>query len=153
VQRSTDGVQWTNIGFVNGSGNSSSLHSYAYNDNNVALGRYYYPLRQVDMDGHFSYSTIVSVNLNGQSAGYALQQHYPNPFNKNTTIQYSVPQSGWVKLTLFDINGRQVQVLVQRMQEKGTHSIEWRRVKQGDLLLQDGNISFFSNEKAGHIVS
>ena len=90
----------------------------------MALGRYYYPLRQVNMDGHFSYSTIVSVNLNGQSAGYALQQNYPNPFNKNTTIQYSVPRSGWVKLTLFDINGRQVKVLVQRMQEKGTHSIE-----------------------------
>ncbi len=124
VQRSTDGVQWTNIGFVNGSGNSSGLHSYAYNDNNLAPDRYYYRLRQVDMDGHFSYSSIVSVNLNGLSAGYALQQNYPNPFNRNTIIQYSVPQSGWVKLTLFDINGRQVKVLVQRMQEKGTHSIE-----------------------------
>lgn len=124
VQRSTDGIQWINIGFVAGKGNSSAPVSYTYNDNDLLPGRYYYRLHQVDMDAHFSYSAIVSINLNGQSAGYALQQNYPNPFNKNTTIRYSIPQSGLVKLTLFDINGRPVKVLAQKIQQRGTHSIE-----------------------------
>ncbi|HRN54943.1 MAG TPA: DUF4082 domain-containing protein, partial [Agriterribacter sp.] len=125
IERSTDGTQWSTIGFVSAEGNSSSLLSYTYNDNNVAPGRYYYRLRQVDIDGHFGYSTLVPVNLNGQPSGYVLQQNYPNPFHKNTRIQYSIPRPELVKLTLFDINGREVKVLLQRIQEKGTHSIEF----------------------------
>lgn len=125
VQRSVDGVQWTAIGFVNGAGNSNALVNYNYNDINLAPSRYYYRLRQVDMDGRFKFTTIVFVTLNGKASGYSLQQNYPNPFNKNTMIQYSISEVGFVKLTLFDINGREVKVLVNRIHEKGAHSIEF----------------------------
>ncbi|MBX2921807.1 MAG: DUF4082 domain-containing protein [Chitinophagaceae bacterium] len=124
IQRSTDGVQWTNIAFVNGAGNSNLLLSYSYNDNNLAPGRYYYRLRQVDLDGHFVFTKIVPVNLDGKPAGYALYQNYPNPFAQSTVIRYTLPQAGFVRITLFDVNGREVKVLVKRMQEKGTHTIE-----------------------------
>ncbi|MBN8789073.1 MAG: DUF4082 domain-containing protein [Terrimonas sp.] len=124
IQRSTDGVQWTNIGFVNGAGNSNLLLSYSYNDNNLAPGRYYYRLRQVDLDGRFVFTKIVSVNLDGSAAGYALLQNYPNPFTQSTIIRYTLPQAGFVRLTLFDVNGKEVKVLVKRIHEKGTHLIE-----------------------------
>lgn len=125
IQRSVDGLVWTAVSFVAGAGNSSVLVNYSYNDINLTPARYYYRLRQVDLDGRFTYSDIVSVILSGKAAGYSLQQNYPNPFNKNTTIQFSIPQTGFVKLKLFDVNGREIRVLVNGIQEKGIHVVEF----------------------------
>ncbi|MFI5130701.1 MAG: T9SS type A sorting domain-containing protein [Chitinophagales bacterium] len=124
VQRSSDGVNWTTIGFVAGAGNSSFVKNYTYADNNLETRRYYYRLKQIDIDDHSKYSVIVSVVINGKGE-YALGQNYPNPFRNETTIQYTLPQTGQVKLSLFDISGRAVKVLVSGSKEAGTHAISF----------------------------
>jgi endo-1,4-beta-xylanase len=53
---------------------------------------------------------------------YALRQNYPNPFNPATNIKYSLPQAGFVKLTVYDLIGREVQTLVNMEQPAGTHT-------------------------------
>ncbi|NNE70113.1 MAG: T9SS type A sorting domain-containing protein [Rhodothermales bacterium] len=53
--------------------------------------------------------------------GYALGQNYPNPFNPVTTIGFSVPETGRVKLSVFDGLGREVAVLVDGTIEAGHH--------------------------------
>ena len=56
---------------------------------------------------------------------YALEQNYPNPFNPTTSIQYALPRASYVKLTIYDILGRAVNVLVNGMQTPGYKSVSF----------------------------
>ncbi len=56
---------------------------------------------------------------------YALQQNYPNPFNPATGISFSLPQSGHVSLTIYNVAGQQVEVLVNGVMNAGYHTVEW----------------------------
>ena len=54
-------------------------------------------------------------------AEYRLYNNYPNPFNHETRISYGLPESAHVKLTLYDMLGRRVRVLVDGVRAAGTH--------------------------------
>ena len=54
---------------------------------------------------------------------FALESNYPNPFNPQTTIRFSVPESAQVRLIVYDVLGRQVRVLVDGTREAGTHEV------------------------------
>ena len=54
-----------------------------------------------------------------------LSQNFPNPFNPSTTINYQLPVSSQVTLTITDMLGREVDVLVNDVQSAGNHQIEW----------------------------
>jgi len=56
---------------------------------------------------------------------YALNTPYPNPFNPTTTITYSIPSSGHVRLAVYDITGRLVTNLFDGIQHPGNYSIKW----------------------------
>jgi photosystem II stability/assembly factor-like uncharacterized protein len=65
-----------------------------------------------------------SVQENGtQPHTFALHQNYPNPFNPSTTINYQLAKTGYVKLTVFDLLGREVATLVNENQSAGNHKI------------------------------
>ncbi len=67
--------------------------------------------------------------------GFSLSQNYPNPFNPTTTIQYRLPVESRVTLTIFDILGQEVRTLVNRVDDAGTHRIEWNaRDNEGKAL-------------------
>ncbi len=55
----------------------------------------------------------------------ALDQNAPNPFNPNTTIAFSLPRRGPVKLQVFDVRGRLVRTLVDEVRAPGRHSVVW----------------------------
>jgi len=122
VQRRTDNGEWYKIGYVKGAGTSSSTRNYSYTDEKLASGRYYYRLRQIDMDGRFEFSPVVSAVIGG-AENFSLDQNYPNPFRGETIIRYSLPQKASVKLTLYDMHGRLVRTLVNGSKEKGTHAV------------------------------
>ncbi len=50
---------------------------------------------------------------------YSLLQNYPNPFNPSTKIKYSIVKKGEVKLTIYDILGREVALLVNEVKDPG----------------------------------
>ncbi len=50
---------------------------------------------------------------------------YPNPFNPTVRIKYGLPETGTVKVKIFDIRGREVTTLVQQTQASGWHSAAW----------------------------
>jgi len=70
---------------------------------------------------------VVSVdkNTNSLPTEYQLEQNYPNPFNPSTVIKYSVPKESYVRLTVYDNLGREIEKLVVGTVAAGTHKITW----------------------------
>jgi hypothetical protein len=56
---------------------------------------------------------------------YSLMQNYPNPFNPNTTIQFSIPEEGFVSLDVFNALGEKVSTLVSDSFNAGTYRYDW----------------------------
>ncbi len=123
VQRSSEGTDYISLGFVNGYGTTTQQHNYSFTDKNLNQGRYSYRLKQYDFDGSFHYSDVVKVDFN-IPLKFVLEQNYPNPFNPNTTIKFSLPESGKVILILFNLLGEEVAVVLNEEKEAGYHQVE-----------------------------
>ena len=54
-----------------------------------------------------------------------LNQNYPNPFNPTTVLSYELPDAGLVKLTVYDLLGHEVAVLVNEKKNAGKYSVQW----------------------------
>jgi len=116
---------WETLGFVNGHGNSHSTKNYSFVDDDLPLtGKYYYRLKQMDMDGKYEYSATIMFELN-KPLSYNLFQNYPNPFNPSTTITYQLPEDGRVKILIYDMLGRLVKELVNEEKEAGIYKVEF----------------------------
>jgi len=94
------------------------------------VGAYYYP-------GYYSYSntftfTTPLTGINNISSNipdqFSLSQNYPNPFNPSTKMQFQIPKSGpdiQTFLSVYDILGREVAVLVNEQLKPGTYEVNW----------------------------
>jgi hypothetical protein len=58
-------------------------------------------------------------------SAFRLYQNVPNPFNALTTIRYEIPEFSTVRLTIYDLTGREVAVLVDREQGAGVRTVTW----------------------------
>jgi hypothetical protein len=76
-------------------------------------------------DLSFANPTAVTEQLGAIPTSYKLEQNFPNPFNPKTTIQFSLPQGGFVSLQVFDILGKEVALLLNEQKEAGTYSVRW----------------------------
>ena len=76
----------------------------------------------------FNRSDLVGVGNNTAQipSGFSLEQNYPNPFNPSTSIKYSVPEISKVKLSIYDVSGKEVNTIVNTVQLPGEYSILWR---------------------------
>ena len=91
---------------------------------------HYYKLTAVDLSGNESdyaeASIIVDVEQRIQlPLEYSLKQNYPNPFNPSTEISYSLNQSGFVTLTVYNSLGQRVEELVKDYKEAGNHQVKF----------------------------
>ncbi len=119
---------WIKIGFIKGQGNSTTKNIYKYEDDlsqSNFTGIVEYRLKQIDFDGSYSYSKILSINLDLSVHEYSLSQNYPNPFNPTTTIGYSVPSNSYVSLKVYDILGNKVADLVNKQQDAGNYKVNF----------------------------
>ncbi len=113
---------WVKIGFVEGNGNSNSPKSYSFTDEPKGGKEFNYRLKQIDNDGTYEYSDIVTTVLENIST-FALEQNYPNPFNPTTMISYTIPERVNVKLKIYDMIAQQVAELVNSSQEAGHYQV------------------------------
>jgi hypothetical protein len=57
---------------------------------------------------------------------FDLKQNYPNPFNPGTTIEFSIPKTGFVSLKVYNILGQQVAMVVSEKLSAGAYKYEWQ---------------------------
>ena len=77
--------------------------------------------------GKLVYNPIGDVNDNDPALPkiFSLEQNYPNPFNPSTTITYQLPKDGMIRLSVFDLLGREVAVLKNGPEQSGRHRVTW----------------------------
>jgi len=123
IERNTENSDWFTIGFVKGQGNSISPKQYTFIDSvNYESVNYYYRLKQIDDDGTFKYSDVITVPMDVPD-NYYLSQNYPNPFNPSTVINYQLPQASKVIIKIYDILGNEIITLVDGNKAAGSYSV------------------------------
>ena len=122
IERKNQNSEWRTIAFVEGNGTTTELSKYSFLDQGLTVGKYQYRLKQIDYDGSFEYSKKVSVEIS-RPVEFSLEQNYPNPFNPSTTIQFSIPSEGVIKLTVLNIIGEEIETLVNEYKTEGTHQV------------------------------
>jgi hypothetical protein len=70
-------------------------------------------------------TSIIEIDGNGENLDFGMKQNYPNPFNPITNIEFTIPLSGLVKLTVFDVLGREIKNLINTYKEKGNYSVKF----------------------------
>jgi hypothetical protein len=108
VQRSKDGVQFENLQFVDGNGNSQETLEYNFIDKDAKLGeRYFYRLRQIDFDGKFEFSDIIKASLNEDAT--VIGDIYPNPSESGqVNVNMNTEEEGDWTISLLDLTGREI---------------------------------------------
>lgn len=97
-------------------------------------------------------ATDVEENQNpaAMPADFALEQNYPNPFNPSTSIGYSLPKAGYVKIAVYNLLGEEVAILAEGMQAAGKHSVVWDGTARDGKSLPSG--VYFYRLSAGQFV-
>jgi len=94
---------------------------------------------------------LTGVKINGTNVpkGWALHQNYPNPCNPNTTIEYELPQKTAVTLKVYDIQGKEVKTLVDRVEGAGPHKVQFdaRELSSGVYIYRLTGGEYFDTKK------
>ena len=115
---------WQKLGFINGKGTTTEKTSYSFVDKNPVEGKSFYRLKQIDFDGSSKFYNSVEVNFETVKE-YSLAQNYPNPFNPGTEINFSLANSGYVTLKVYNILGSEVATLIDGFMETGKHNVKF----------------------------
>jgi len=73
----------------------------------------------------YNLTTRINNNKTETPDKYSLSQNYPNPFNPVTKINFSIPKNGFVTIKIYDILGKEVDVLVNKEYSAGVYSIDY----------------------------
>ena len=151
VERRITG-SWETIGQVSAQGVSNIPTEYTYSDNNQNLAAISirYRLKEVNNDGSFVYSGEVELNV--YPSMYTLKGNYPNPFNPQTKIGYTLPENAHVRLVVYDVLGREVMELVNENQAPGYYEKSFNGLNLSSgvyfyRLMAEGNSAFTQIKK------
>ena len=102
VERSINGTDWNVIAYVTAAGNTTSLTNYSYRDKNITSKAAYYRIKQVDLDGRFSYTPVRSIKTGNEAAEVkiaAVQQG-------KVLLQFQQEVKGTVVIRFISTNGQ-----------------------------------------------
>ncbi|MEI6556649.1 MAG: SdrD B-like domain-containing protein [Paludibacter sp.] len=114
-----DGLAWTSLG----TGMNDGVWRLAVVGSDLYAGGIFTTAGSVSANYIARYSCTGPNSLNEpqQNQKYDLIQNQPNPFNSTTIIKYYVPETGLVKLSVYDIFGKEINVLVSEVKESGSY--------------------------------
>ena len=123
-----EGTEFRSIGTIASNGNSSTKKSYSFNDKNENVGNTYYRLKNVDLNGKFTYSQIRTVK------GYGLVDDvtvFPNPARSNSKISLNGVAAN-SSIQLIDFSGK----VLRNINSTTVNSIDLSGVKNGTYLIR-----------------
>jgi hypothetical protein len=103
VERSTDGQTFLKIGDLPGAGNDPDGESYQFEDRNVQGDLLYYRLKQVDFNGDFEYSDVVTVQFSATTPEIVL---FPQPANQELHLRFQHSGESVPQYQILDFQGR-----------------------------------------------
>ncbi len=127
VEKSANANVWEQLIKINAAENATTISSYSAMDNNPFKGINYYRLKQTDIDGRYTYSTILSTNIDDSKS----IELYPNPV-ANSLIIKNLPTSPMLQFVIKDVQGKQLSNFVN--QSSSVVNVSW--LKQGMYMLQ-----------------
>ncbi len=127
VQRSKDGITYTTIGFVKGSGTSSQDNTYRFTDIAPLGGNNYYRLKQIDITNFGTFSTIRRINMDKIKQDIHL---FPNPARGTITITNIKAGD---QLSIFNIQGN---LVARKTASGGQESVSVEKFASGVYMLQ-----------------
>jgi hypothetical protein len=109
------------------------------------------PLRN-QLGLHGLCTVVIGINegeISGIPVEFLLSQNYPNPFNPNTKIYFDLPENTFVKITVYDIEGKEIEILVNQFIRQGRYEINWNadNYSSGIYLYTMGTGSFKQTKK------
>lgn len=113
----------TQIAFISGHGTTMQEHDYQFIDQNLKPGVYNYQLYQIDFDGTRTFAGKVEAAIQNVPVEFSLAQNYPNPFNASTRINFTLPTRELVRLTIYNVLGKEVAQLLNEEKLAGQHEI------------------------------
>ncbi len=117
VERRSDAQTFTDIGFVQGNGTSVSVNNYTFSDAKLISGNNYYRLKQIDLDGNFSYSPVIKLVFD-KFAWSILG----NP-SSNAWVQLQLDKTHNVSIQIISLSGLVMQTINKGNIGAGTYSI------------------------------
>ena len=124
IEKSSDNKKFEEISFIKGKGSTAEKSYYSYVDKSALSGKYYYRLKQIDLNGTYQYSKSVEIDL-GLPKVYSLEQNYPNPFNPSTKLRFALPASAKVIIKIYNTLGQEVANILHNELNAGVHEIEF----------------------------
>ena len=107
IEYSQNGYSFESAGFVQGVGTTTERQAYEYSFKQLPLGKYVFRLKQIDIDGSFSYSHQVELSLLAQDFIY-ISPVFPNPASHNASFNISVRETQSLQAEIMDIRGRRI---------------------------------------------
>jgi len=108
---------------------TSSNPTFRYVIRVAGLYRYKCEPHEDEMRGTIN-ATVSSINfISGQALDYMLNQNYPNPFNPETVIEFSIPGASQVTMKIYNIQGQEVDKIVNEHMNAGTFQVKWDAVQ------------------------
>ena len=146
IERSSENEVWKSIGFVTGNGTINDPVNYMFVDHDIPSGKYRYRLKQTDFNGTFEYFNLMNEVVIGTPGKFYLHQNFPNPFNPTTKINFDMSSDAFVKITVYDVSGKEVSILVNEFVPAGFHNVDF----SGQNIA--GGVYFYKIE-AGNLTS
>jgi hypothetical protein len=118
------------LAFSSNGGTIWSIHDVAANTNLYSVQFIDPVIGYIGCSQGILKTTDGGITFNNMSSGllpetFSLSQNYPNPFNPITNIKFNLPRSGFVKMTVYDVLGREITTLVNQQMQAGSYSADW----------------------------
>lgn len=108
LQRSEDGLNFETIAWIDGNGNSNNIIEYSYDDKEVTTSVYYYRLKQIDFNGDFEFTKIVSASITKKDESLFEVNLIPNPSEGFGKVAIYSSREEVVQLEIFNSIGARI---------------------------------------------